>query len=62
MRPHPIDVSASFSLAIEVTRTHQVGDDALGSSLGDVQEGSHVADAKTRIAGEKQEQIAVICE
>jgi len=62
MASHPVDISAPLSLALEVTRADQVGDDALGSSLGDVQQGGHISDAYTRIARNEQQQVAVVRE
>ena len=62
MGSHPVDISAPLSLAIEVTRADQVGNDALSSALGDVQQGGHISDAYTWIARNEQEQIAVVRE
>ena len=50
MASHPVDISAPLSLAVEVTRADQVGDDALGSALGDVQLGGHISDAYLWVA------------
>ena len=60
MASHPVDISAPLSLAIEITRADQVGDDALGSALGDVQLGGHISDAYLWVARNEQEQIAVV--
>ena len=62
MASHPVDISAPLSLAIEVTRADQVGDDALGGALGDVQQGGHISDTYTRIASDEQEHIAMVRE
>ena len=62
MRSYPVDISAPLSLAIQVTRADQVGNDALRRALGDVQQGGHVSDAYPWIAGDEQEQIAVVGE
>ena len=62
MASHPVDISVPLSLAIEVTRADQVGDDALGSALGDVQLGGHISDANARVTCNQEEQIAVVRE
>ncbi len=58
----PVDVSPPFALTIEITRADQVGDDALGGALGDVQQGGHISDPYMWIARNQQEQIAVVRE
>jgi hypothetical protein len=62
MASHPVDISAPFSLAIEVTRADQVSDDALRGTLGDVQQSGHISDANTRVTGDEKKQIAVVRE
>ena len=60
MVSHTVDIPPPLSLAIEVTRADQVGDDALGSALGYVQQGGHISDAYLGVSGNEQKQVAVV--
>lgn len=57
-----VDISATLSVAVEVPGTDQVGDDALGCTLGYVQQAGHVSDANSRITRNEEERVAVIRE
>ena len=57
-----VDVSAPLPLAIEVPRADQVGHNALGGALGDVEKVSEISNANSRVTGDQEERVAVIRE
>jgi hypothetical protein len=55
-----VDVVATLPLTIEVSGADEVGDNALGRTLSDVQQGSYISDADARITSNDEEGIAVV--
>jgi len=55
-----VAVAAAVLLLDEVAGCGQVGDDAVGAALGDVQAGGDVAQACARVVGDAQQRPGVI--
>ena len=62
MVSHPVDISTAFSRAIEVPGADQVGNNALGGTLGDVEKNREIPNANPGVPGDQEERVAVICE
>jgi hypothetical protein len=59
---HVVEVATPFPLTIDVPRTRKVGDNSLGCALGDFQQVGYVSDTNSRITGDQEKRIAVVCE
>ena len=57
-----VDVPAPLPLTIEVPRADQVGHDALGGALGDVEKVREISNANSWVTGDQEERVAVIRE
>ncbi len=57
-----VDVPAPLPLTIEVPRADQVGDNALGGALGDVEKVREISNANSWVTGDQEERVAVIRE
>ena len=62
MRADGVEVAAPVSLALDVAGLGEVGDDPLGSALGDVEEAGDVAYADPRVVCDQEQCLAVVCE
>ena len=60
MGSDPVDISTPLSRAIEIPGADQVGDDALGRTLGDVQQAGHISDAYAGITRNEEERISMV--
>ena len=57
-----VDVPAPLPLAIEVPRGDQIGHDALGGPLGDVEKVGEIPNTNAWVTGDQEERVAVIGE
>ena len=57
---HPVDVAAAPAFAVDVSRPGEIGDEALGRALGDLQAGGEVADADLTVLRNQEQGLGVI--
>jgi len=62
VRSHVVEVSTPLPLPIDVPRTGKVGDNALSCALGYLQQVGNVSDTNSRITGDQEQRVAVVCE